>query len=688
MADLVLGLAKSAVEGTLTAAKSAIEEEEKLKKNMQRDLMLISDEFEMMHSFLSVSKERASDEMVKTVVRQVRNMALDVEDCIESVVLMDIRPHWWRRLIPYCMLAAAPAAPLDDAVTALELLKSRVEALGQRNERYRYIGNSGSSSTEKSHLQAVADPTAVGILIEAREAKKKHGSPKDLVELITKKEHELPLQVISVWGAAGDLGVASIVKKTLDNPEICRIFSFRAWVKLMHPFNPHEFIRSLLAQFYTIYCPEQESDFNKLKDIRKATEDVVMEEFMKQVSDQRYLIFLEDVSSTVDWEAVRVYLPDKKNGSCIVVHTQQLEVASLCIGQSHRVFELERFSTEHSVCVFYNEKRSTPRSLIELINKKDQALPLDVISVVGPADEIGMESLMKKICDDDMETCKNFKCRAWVKLKHPFNSQEFIRKLVEQLYTNYCSEHGSATDFLKLNGMVMATEDAPVKFVKKVMSDQRYLVFLEDLINTDDWEAVREYLPDEENGSCIVVHTQHLEVASSCVGQAHKVLELEQFSAAQSVRVLVNQNREEDAEKATNLEAAKEWWVAEGYSRDTKESTADEEGEKSFLDLRKLNMIQVPVKLLPRLKFLSLRGCKEITRLPDSFGILRQLQTLDIRHTSIVTLPLSIIKLKKLQHLRAGHVLLLWCPDGHAARNSGFVVLTMVALRFLEGLGE
>lgn len=38
MADLVLGLAMSAVEGTLTAAKSAIEEK-KLEKNIQRDLM-------------------------------------------------------------------------------------------------------------------------------------------------------------------------------------------------------------------------------------------------------------------------------------------------------------------------------------------------------------------------------------------------------------------------------------------------------------------------------------------------------------------------------------------------------------------------------------------------------------------------------------------------------------------------
>lgn len=57
MADLVLGVAKSLVQGTLTKAQSAIEEESRLRQSTQRDLVFIAGEFQMMQSFLSVTTE-------------------------------------------------------------------------------------------------------------------------------------------------------------------------------------------------------------------------------------------------------------------------------------------------------------------------------------------------------------------------------------------------------------------------------------------------------------------------------------------------------------------------------------------------------------------------------------------------------------------------------------------------------
>ena len=65
MADLAVSLAKSVVEGAVTKALAAIEEEGALRQSTQNDLAFITGEFQMMQSFLNVAdEERARNNVV------------------------------------------------------------------------------------------------------------------------------------------------------------------------------------------------------------------------------------------------------------------------------------------------------------------------------------------------------------------------------------------------------------------------------------------------------------------------------------------------------------------------------------------------------------------------------------------------------------------------------------------------
>jgi hypothetical protein len=84
--------------------------------------VFITGEFQMMQSFLKVATaERVENPVVMTWVRQIRELAYDVEDCIEFVVHLDTNTSccwWWRRMIPsWCMV---PPLPLDKAVMEIE----------------------------------------------------------------------------------------------------------------------------------------------------------------------------------------------------------------------------------------------------------------------------------------------------------------------------------------------------------------------------------------------------------------------------------------------------------------------------------------------------------------------------------------------------------------------------------------
>ncbi|VAH39628.1 unnamed protein product [Triticum turgidum subsp. durum] len=371
MADLVVGMAKSVVEGALTKAQAAIEEEAKLRQSAQRNLVFITGEFQMMQSFLNVAdSDRLENPVVRTWVRQIRDLAYDVEDCIEFVVHLDKKNSWWLRLIKPASWLLRPCVdqgplPLDEAVDELDRLKARVEDVSSRNTRYSLISDSGSKPVtvvqqdQKPSLRDAADGAAAfNSLFEAAFKTTQKGRQSDLTKLLTtSKGHDL--RVISIWGTGAgtgggeDLGMATIAWNVYVDTETCKNFTCRAWLKLMHPFNPHEFVRSLTAQFYT--TTSVGGGVQALMKMEATRGGDPLKDFAQLVAENRYLVVLEDLSTMAEWDAIRSFFPNKKNGSCIILSTQQFEVASLSVGHPYQVQRLNQLSAEHSVYAFFTK---------------------------------------------------------------------------------------------------------------------------------------------------------------------------------------------------------------------------------------------------------------------------------------------------------------------------------------------
>lgn len=199
---------------------------------------------------------------------------------------------------------------------------------------------------------------------EASRASKQGKSKLDLVQLINQKEKGL--RVIAVWGTSADLGQVSIIRAVYENPDTKHKFSCRAWVRMMHPFNPKDFIKSMVEQFHM--CVGAKALLGTEK-----TAQELAEKFDKYVSRRRFLIVINDVNTIEVWDRVKSCFPDNNMGSRIIVSTAQVEVAILCAGQESTVSELRQMSGDQIIYVFHEKVSNDRTDLTKSESSSDRA---------------------------------------------------------------------------------------------------------------------------------------------------------------------------------------------------------------------------------------------------------------------------------------------------------------------------
>jgi hypothetical protein len=340
---------------------------------VQRDVVFLTDELAAMRSYLrDADEERNRHKVTRSRVRHVRDLAYDVDDCLREHAVHLEKPSGWR--------LARTVLERHRIAEEMKGLRARAEDMNHRNLRYHLAdedlpsANSGkpssiSSAAENSRTlgrSRTGVQQQVDLFLESGQI--------DLVPLICR--NDLELRVIAVWGTSGDPRKTAVIRKAYDDlkrkdPERDDVnrdddaFESCAWIRVAHPFNPSEFLQCIVRQFY-INSLQQEAGktgeeqetlgsqvVNKMETMGQHHR--LVDEFSKHVSQKRYLIVLNELSTIEDWDSIKLCFPNNKKGSRIIVSTDQVEVASLCVGPERLVVVVEEFkqsSTDQVICAF------------------------------------------------------------------------------------------------------------------------------------------------------------------------------------------------------------------------------------------------------------------------------------------------------------------------------------------------
>jgi hypothetical protein len=560
MEATVLSLAKSVMSQVAGQAKSIIAEEVALQLGVHRDLVFINDEFEMMQNFLMAADEQEAGGaekknrqlVVQTWVKQVRDLGYDVEDSLLDYALHLEKPppsscscscscSWWR-FLSTLRRRRAIAKEIKD-------LKARVEDVSHRNLRYRLIEDPTSSKPPPPPADSAAAAAAASVFgiihgarreaaVDDEQAKTKQV---DLAELITKENKEL--MVISVWGTCSDAGKMSTIRKAYDDAKVTGKFTCRAWVKLAHPFNPAEFLQSLVRQFYgnnsrALIKPRRQGRTMGVHISRNmASEQAKLEDkYDEHVNNHTYMIVIEDLSTVTEWDWLRLYLPDKSNGSRIVVSTQQIELASLCVGEPNQVSELKQFSSDQTLYAFHQKQQDTAHLLaerneakrawaeahekvIELISQA--SLQRQVISVWG-TDGSQNTHLVRSIYHGDELGSSKFQRRACITVSHPVDDDLVATSLALEL-------KASRFAVTQENNPAANKEAAELmQVLTRTMRGHKYLIVVDGISAREEWDCLAKHLPgDEECSSRIVLTTTEPTVAEHCSVKGENTYEIQ-----------------------------------------------------------------------------------------------------------------------------------------------------------------
>ena len=302
-------------------------------------------ELTWMESFLqdADAKARGGNKLVQNWVKEIREAAHDAEDLIESIAIQGSEPGMGRRHGFFSKLMPCGLIRRHNSGMEIEELKQRIINIRESAARYgitalpddwreRREVDSAISGWRAPALHA-SDSSHV-VLMELE---------KDAIMHLLDPEREKRRSVVSIVGMGG-LGKTTLAKKVFKDPQIKNRFDCAFWIDVSQDYNDVKLLKDLLRQIFA----------GGTEDYAKMKKNKLESRLHDWLLGKTYLIVMDDVWDAKVWRIIEKHLPDKPNGSKVLITTRRHEVADAADpDRATRAYKLRFLNQEESRELFF-----------------------------------------------------------------------------------------------------------------------------------------------------------------------------------------------------------------------------------------------------------------------------------------------------------------------------------------------
>ncbi|WOL15627.1 disease resistance protein [Canna indica] len=279
-------------------------------------------ELQWIQSFLTDanSRRRKGDERTKTLTRQIRDVAYEIEDLTDIIRSMSHESRYQRRcfLVPILRYALHPLECLSvhRVLVSIQRIEKKIRDISNSIQTYGVkLAESSSSGGDVEENIGVyrhyeADEDVVGFDNDKKELLRRL--------LVAEEINQRRRSVISIVGMGG-IGKTTLARKLFNDSEVKRHFQVLCWVTVSQSYSAADILKTIAKKIMVGIEKEQ---------LRNMEYEEVREELAKHLAGKRYLIVLDDVWETRAWARMKDAFPHcSQNGSRVVLTSRNIDVA-------------------------------------------------------------------------------------------------------------------------------------------------------------------------------------------------------------------------------------------------------------------------------------------------------------------------------------------------------------------------